>query len=99
MITTLFTLALSTQLYASNNQTTLSKVTQTSETMTLNIKGMVCSSCEEKITKSLMQIPGVLNVTADHAAGTAILTLKPKAKVSLETIKKAVKKAGFEVQG
>jgi len=71
----------------------------TPKVITIGVKGMVCSSCEEQITKSVMELPGVESVKADHAAGKAIITLKPDSKTSESQIKETITKAGYKVDG
>lgn len=64
--------------------------------MVVKIKGMVCESCEEKISETLMKIKGVEKVRVSHQTGEAEITLGKNSKVSVDQIKKAVKEAGFQ---
>ena len=70
-----------------------------SKVVSIPVKGMVCSSCEETITKSLLKLPGVKEVKADHAQGTTVVTLDSKSKTTEADLKSAIKKAGFKVEG
>lgn len=71
----------------------------TSKVFNIPVKGMVCSSCEEKITETLLKLPGVTGVVADHSEGKAIITLDSKAKTTEAELKAAIRKAGFKVEG
>ncbi len=42
---------------------------------TIHIKGMMCHHCEAHVKRALEAIPGVASATADHTAGTAVVTL------------------------
>lgn len=64
---------------------------------TVKIKGMVCSDCEEKITKALMSLPGVESVKANHETSEATIVTPGEKSISLDKIKAAVKDAGFRV--
>ncbi len=70
-----------------------------SQPLNVQIKGMSCSACEEKITKALMKIPGVTEVKADAKTGMTTIQTAEKSKVSMDAIKAAVKEAGFSVEG
>ena len=61
----------------------------------ITISGMHCSSCASNVEKSLKKVPGVknANVSLMLKKGTA----ECEDSVSEDEIKKAVKRAGYEV--
>ncbi len=65
------------------------------EELTLNIKGMMCEGCENRVKNALMEIDGIENVTADH--NTGIITITSNKEVSKEIIKDVIEDIGFEV--
>lgn len=65
------------------------------EELTLNIKGMMCGGCENRVKNALMEIDGIENVTADH--NTGIITITSNKEVSKEIIKNVIEDIGFEV--
>ena len=65
------------------------------EELTLNIKGMMCGGCENRVTNALIEIDGIENVTADH--NTGIIKITSNKEVSKEIIKNVIEDIGFEV--
>ena len=61
----------------------------------LKIKGMVCTGCENRIKKSLMNIKGVKEVFANHETGDVKVVSNDE--LSLNMIKEVLTKIGFEV--
>ena len=61
---------------------------------TIKISGMRCAHCQGSVTKALNEINGVSDVTVDLEKGEASYTAT--GDVSLETLKKAIAKIGFE---
>ena len=45
-------------------------------TIEMNVKGMTCTGCEERIQGAVGEIEGVEGVVADHEAGTVAVTLE-----------------------
>lgn len=62
---------------------------------TLRIEGMMCMHCEEHVCKALEALDGVEKATADHASGTATVTLTKE--VPDEVLARAVVAAGYTV--
>lgn len=62
---------------------------------TVKIKGMRCPHCVGSTKQALEAIPGVSNVSVDLDRGEASF----EGDVSLETVKEAIAKIGFEVVG
>ncbi len=68
-----------------------------STSITVKIKGMMCSHCEATVKKSLESLPGVVSVTADHEKGTAVI--EKNGEVNMKSVKKAVEKEGYKFSG
>jgi len=64
---------------------------------TLKIEGMMCEHCEARVKKALEAVPGVESAVADHAAGTAVVTLS--APVEDEKLRAAVEAQDYKVLG
>jgi Cu2+-exporting ATPase len=62
---------------------------------TLKIEGMMCGHCEANVKKALEKIDGVVSATADHEAGTAVVTLNKE--VDNAVLKKAVEDEDYKV--
>ena len=65
------------------------------QTRTLHIKGMMCGNCENHVHTALEGIPGVSVLQVSHTAGTAQVLLD--GTVANDTLKQAVKQAGYKV--
>ncbi len=61
----------------------------------VKIKGMTCQHCVMAVTKALSGIPGIKEIKVDLEKGEAAFA--EEKDVSLETIREAVRKAGYEV--
>ena len=61
----------------------------------LNIKGMMCEGCENRIKNVVKNIDGVEEVKADHNTGKVIITLNKD--IEQETISEAIDDIGYEV--
>ena len=66
-------------------------------TKTLHVKGMMCGHCEARVKKALEAVDGVQSAVADHAAGTAVVTLTKD--VAADVLKSAVEAQDYEVTG
>ncbi len=64
---------------------------------TLKVEGMMCMHCEARVKKALEAIPGVDSAVADHAAGTAVVTMS--APVEDEVLRAAVEAQDYKVLG
>ena len=62
---------------------------------TVKIKGMSCNHCVMSVQKALNEIDGTRDVKVDLDKGEA--TFDEAAPVDMNTVRGAVKKAGFEV--
>ncbi len=65
------------------------------KTVSIPIKGMACSACAARVTKTLAAIEGVKSAEVNQAKGSARVTYEP-AKVSPEQLRAAVNKFGFQ---
>ena len=70
-------------------ETTMKKV--------LKVEGMMCAHCEARVKKALEAVPGVESAVADHAAGTATVTLT--SPVEDQALRAAVEAADYTVTG
>ncbi len=64
---------------------------------TLKIEGMMCPHCEMRVKKALEAVPGVVEATPSHTAGSAVVKLSKD--VDTAALKKAVEDQGYEVVG
>ncbi len=60
-----------------------------------HVDGMTCEGCEATITQSLLRIPGIKNVTADHSKG-AVHVKYDLLRVRLEAIEKVITGLGYK---
>ena len=65
-------------------------------TVTINIKGMMCPHCEAAVKGALEAFPEVLKAEVSHKTGTAEITLKDK-NADIEKMKKAIEDKGYEI--
>ena len=66
------------------------------EKATLPIQGMTCSSCVNKVEKSLRSLNGVIDVSVNFATERATVEYVPEL-VSVRDFKKAVQEAGYQI--
>ena len=64
---------------------------------TLKVEGMMCGHCEARVKKALEAVPGVESAVADHAKGTAVVTLS--APVEDDALRAAVEAQDYKVLG
>ncbi|MBU2652252.1 MAG: cation transporter [Bacteroidetes bacterium] len=67
-------------------------------TVTLNVEGMHCTGCENTITKSVGELPGVKDVTASHTDGLTTVVFDT-VQSDLPAIKAAIESKGYTVTG
>lgn len=82
----------------SSNETSTQAQSQEIEQVTLNVKGMTCTGCEETIEVNVKNLDGIQNVIASHTEKTAIIEYDPQ-KSDTTKIKEAISKSGYEVTG
>lgn len=61
----------------------------------LNVKGMMCGGCENRIQNIVKGIEGVENIKADHNTGKVAITLNKD--VEIDVIIEAIEDIGYEV--
>lgn len=61
----------------------------------INVKGMVCNGCENRVKNALRNINGVENVVADHNTGK--VTITSNEDISENVMKEKIEDIGFEV--
>lgn len=61
----------------------------------LNVNGMVCGGCENRIKNVIKNIDGVQNVMANHNTGKVTITLNKDVKK--EILIEAIEDIGFEI--
>ncbi len=64
------------------------------ETCVLDIDGMTCAACVNRVEKALLKVDGVTSATVNLAAETASVHFDP-ARVDLDALSAAVTKAGY----
>ena len=62
----------------------------------LNVKGMVCGGCENRVKNALSQIERIKSVEADFITG--IVKVNADEKVSKEEMEETVTDIGFEIE-
>jgi copper chaperone len=62
----------------------------------LQVKGISCSGCEQRIQKVLARIEGVVRAAADHQAEEVRVLFDPN-RTSEETLRSSIEQAGYEV--
>ena len=62
----------------------------------LNVNGMVCNGCENRVKNALSNIEGIQEVIADYKSGT--VTIKANDNIDVNTIKEKIEDIGFVVK-
>lgn len=66
-----------------------------SETLVLQVEGMSCTGCEQRIGNTLRRVDGVREVTADHTTGR--VDVRVDQSVAPATLASRIAKAGYRV--
>ncbi|MEK7253602.1 MAG: mercuric transport protein MerTP, partial [Bacteroidota bacterium] len=66
------------------------------QTATFDISGMTCTSCEEHVKHAVNKLPGIVELTASHEKGDAVVKFD-RTKSSVEEIKAAIDETGYKV--
>ena len=61
----------------------------------MNIEGMMCGHCEDRVKKCLEELEGVKEATVSHETGVAVVKLDKV--VEDDVLKGAVTEQGYEV--
>ena len=67
-------------------------------TITMNVSGMRCDSCEALVKEALEELGGVESVEVFRGSGTAMVVYDENS-VSPEALKAAIEKQGYTVSG
>ena len=66
-------------------------------TSEFQITGMTCGGCAAGVKMTVKKLDGVTSVDASYDKGNAVVTYNPE-KVTVEQIKDAIKKLGYEAE-
>lgn len=69
-----------------------------SETMTVQVEGMTCTGCEQRIGVALRRVDGVRDVTADHTSGQVQVRFDPDT-TSPDAVIERITVAGYGIRG
>lgn len=61
----------------------------------INVKGMMCEGCENRIKNGLKLIEGIKEVEADHTTGK--VNIKAEDNIEIEEIEEKIDDIGYEV--
>lgn len=64
--------------------------------ITLNVEGMMCEGCENRVKNVIKEIDGVIDVKADHKVG--IVEIITEKDIDENTVKEAIEDIGYEVK-
>ena len=62
----------------------------------IQVQGMVCGKCEQRISKAMSAIEGVKFMCADSEKGIVEVEYEPE-RCSLETIKTSIRNIGYTI--
>ena len=68
------------------------------EQIELTVRGMTCGHCEMRVTKALTGVDGVRKAEVNREREQAIVTVDPKAGVTVESLVAAVEAAGYQAE-
>lgn len=66
------------------------------KTATINVTGMMCEHCENRVNAALSQIDGVASVKAD-AKGNCVTCEYDETITTLDNIKETIEDVGYDV--
>jgi copper chaperone CopZ len=69
-------------------------IAQNADDIVLNIKGMTCGGCANRVKDALIKCAGVADVHVSHKDGKAVVQVE-KGKVNTQNLIEAVEKVGF----
>ena len=68
------------------------------ENVTLQVEGMTCTGCEQRVDKVLRRMDGVREATADHRTGQVRVCFDP-AVIDRAALEARIDTAGYQVTG
>lgn len=66
------------------------------EQLVLQVNGMTCTACENRIQRALGKLEGVRQARADHKASEVRVVIDP-AKTPEEAVRVCITQAGYEI--
>jgi copper chaperone CopZ len=63
-----------------------------------DVRGMSCTNCENTVSKSVKELPGIAEVKASYLDSFALVKFD-KTKTNTQSIKQAIESKGYEVKG
>ena len=66
------------------------------EQVELNVSGMTCGACEQRIQKALTRIDGVVQSAAEHRAARVRVMFDP-ARTSESALRSCIERAGYSI--
>jgi copper chaperone CopZ len=67
-------------------------------TISFDVEGMTCPSCENSVKQSLEKIDGVIEAQASHLDSTTVVQYD-RSRVTAEAMEEAIKSRGYKVTG
>lgn len=80
------------------NTASVQAVASVNKTINIDVEGMTCTGCENTIKDAVGTVPGVIEVTASHTKGLAVVKYD-STKANFKTISDAITNAGYTVKG
>jgi copper chaperone CopZ len=65
-------------------------------TATIEVRGMMCGGCEQRVRDALAALPGVVSSTPEHIGDEVEVTWDPQV-VGMDEIRSAIVEAGFSL--
>jgi copper chaperone CopZ len=65
-------------------------------TETIEVRGMMCGGCEQRVREALAALPGVVSSTPEHIGDEVEVTYDPEL-VGMPEVRAAIEGAGFGV--
>ena len=66
------------------------------EQIELNVSGMTCGACEQRIEKALTRTDGVVQSAAEHSAARVRVMFDP-ARTTKSAVRSCIERAGYAV--
>ena len=67
------------------------------ESVTINVEGMVCAACQSHVQRALDQTPGVAKAAVNLMTGQAVVSFDPQAVATTQLIE-AIRDTGYEAE-
>ncbi len=67
------------------------------EQLNLNVSGMTCTGCENRIERTLKDLDGARHVNADHHAG-AVTVMLDEGQTDEAAVRGRIEQVGYEVR-